>query len=776
MGFVRNRPSSRNLKKGVGMNYSKALLLLLIVVAAPATAVDTTFWQIGTFEEFLQGTLHDVSLSKEGELTLAPEARAVFNPEEALALSLAADRNHNVYVGTGHQGKVFRVDANQKGSLVFTAREPDIFALVAAPDGTLYVGSSPEGKIYRVSGNGQSSVFYDPKVKYIWALALDGKGNLYAGTGDQGKILKIDPAGKGEVFIDSKQTHIMCLTFDRDGNLLAGSVPNGLIYRITPQGKAFVLYQASLPEIHDLATDSQGRIYAAALGGVGGKGTPDFFPAPGAAPAVSSPAVTVTVTASSEDLAKQPKEGQAPPPATTPASSFNRPAPQALPFPMPQIPQGRGSLIRILPDATVETVWSSNNESIFGLAVSGNHILFSTDSNGRVFDLIPSRDGQKLTLLTQTREALATRLLLEGTDLYVATSNIAKLFRVGATPGREGSYESPVKDAKFVSNWGVLAWRAEVPSGASLEFYSRSGNAERPDQTWSDWTGPYRKQEGAAILSPPARYLQWKAVFRASGTDCPTLNDVTVAYLNQNLPPQVRSLNVSTSAERTSPTGAASAGGISPGGIGISGGPSPGFSGAQPATGGAGKISTTLTWQADDPNGDQLVYSVYVQATDEQEWHLLKDELRQTTYTIEPSTLPDGKYIARVVASDQESNPPKTARSGELMSAPFWVDNTPPQVRVLKQEVTGSRVQVQFQVQDETSPLRSAETATDGGDWREIYSDDGIVDSRLETFTVKAEKLEPGEHIVTLRAFDTAGNAGVGKAVVRIRTEGAPKR
>jgi hypothetical protein len=756
------------------MKYLKAFGTLFVVATLPALAVDTAFWQIGTFEEFLQGTLRDVSLSKEGELTLAPETRAVFNPEEALALSLATDGRHNVYVGTGHQGKVFRVDASQQGSLLFTAREPDIFALVASPDGTLYVGSSPEGKIYRISPDGKSNVFYEPQAKYIWALALDAKGNLYAATGDQGKILKIDPSGKGEVFFDSTQTHIMCLAFERDGNLLAGSVPNGLVYRITPQGKAFVLYQANLPEIHELATDAHGQIYAAALGGAGAKGTADIFPSPGPAPTMAVPTVTVTVTAGAEDAAKQPKEGQAPAPETPPTSSFNRPAPQAAPYPTPQIPQGRGSLIQIRPDSTVETIWSSNNESIFGLAINGDHILFSTDSNGRIFDLVPSRDGQKLTLLTQTREALATRLLLAGPDLYIATSNIAKLFRLSTARQLTGSYESPVKDTKLVSNWGVLAWRAEVPPDANLEFYTRSGNSERPDQTWSDWAGPYRKAEGSPILSPPARYLQWKAVFRASGAAGPSLNDVTVAYLNQNLPPQVRSLNVSTSGERTSPTGAPSASGPSAGAIGTPAGPAPAFSGGQLA-GGTAKLPTTLSWQADDPNGDQLVYAIYLRAADEQEWHLLKDRLRQTNYTIEPNTLPDGKYVARVVASDEESNPAKTARKGELVSAPFWVDGTPPRVRALKQEVGEGKLEVQFEAQDETSPLRSAETATDGGDWHEIYSDDGIVDSRRETFTVKVDQLQSGEHIVTLRAFDTAGNAGVGKATVQLPSRGAGK-
>ena len=146
-----------------------------------------------------------------------------------------------------------------------------------------------------------------------------------------------------------------------------------------------------------------------------------------------------------------------------------------------------------------------------------------------------------------------------------------------------------------------------------------------------------------------------------------------------------------------------------------------------------------MAWQADDPNGDQLIYSLYVKATDEQEWHLLKDKIRQATLTIDPTALADGKYVARLVASDEESNPPGLARKSELLSAPFWVDNTPPDVEVVKQTVNGSAAEVQFSVEDSTSPLRGAETSLDGQEWRDVLSDDGIVDSRKETFTHKVE-------------------------------------
>ena len=782
-----------------------ALFALLLAAPLGVSGVETAFWQTATFDDFLHGELLGVSLGKDGQLRLAPEVRAVYNPEETVALSLAADQNGSVYLGTGHQGKVFRVDKDLKGSLFFQAPEAEVLALAAGPDGALYVGSSPEGKIYRVTADGKSKVFYDPRSKYVWALTFDAQGRLYVASGDRGRIFRVDASGKGEVFFDSGQIHIMCLALDRVGNVIAGSEPNGLIYRIDPQGKGFVLYQAGLPEVHAVATDGEGRIYAAALGGAGGKGTPEFLAPSAQSGPTTATVTTVTVEAAAGGAGSAADELQQQPTRQQPSGTANvPPVTPNVGFLIPQIPQGRGALIQILPDYSVETLWSSNNETIFGLAVRGRDILFSTDTNGRIFNLSPSPEGPKLTLLNETHESLATRLLLDGNDLYAVTSNIAKLFRMGTRLGAEGSYESPVKDTKFISRWGALSWRGAVPAGCELEFFSRSGNSERPDNTWSDWaalaprlrdsrfgiqssgkaipespgpSGPSERgtpapgvsetripNSEARILSPPARYLQWKAVLRGTGRASPTLDEVTVSYLNQNLPPQVRSLNVSTAGERTGPAGSVATPSGPAGGVVGSSSFSPSVPGGELRS----KAPVVLSWQADDPNGDQLVYALYLKASDETEWHLLKDKLRDTNYTLDVNALPEGEYAARLVASDEESNSPDTAREAELVSAPFWVDNSPPRVRLLSQKVTAARVELHFQAQSNISPLRSAEVRADGGEWRDIPSDDGIVDSRLETFTVTEFQLGPGEHVVLLRAYDTAGNVGVGKAVVRV--------
>ena len=751
-------------------------LLGALLLPAWLAGTQTAFWRIGSFENFLKGNLRGVSVSMNGQLTLAPETRAVFNPDEAVALSVAADRSGNLYVGTGHQGKVFALDSQMHGRLLFQAPEPEILALTVGPDGDLYVGSSPEGKIYRVTPQGKSSVFYDPKVKYIWALGFDAQGRLYAGTGDRGQIFRIDRNGEGKVFFASNQTHIMCLAFDQAGNLLAGSEPSGLIYRITPQGKAFVLYQANLPEIHALSTDAQGRIYAAALGNAAPNVMPGYFSAPGSPTLVATPAASVTVVASAGDVARNPSQAQKQQKisAQQPAPLVNPNVSAGMGSPFQPFAFGRGELIEISPNYTAQTLWTSSKEGIFGLSTRGQDVVFSTDADGHIYDLHTSPDGPRLTLLSETRESLPTRILAEGQNLFVATSNIAKLIQIGTTMGTQGTYESPVKDTKFVSRWGHIFWRAEVPQGASLEFYARSGNSALPDNTWSDWAGPYRDSEGSPISVTPARYVQWKALFHGSDGKSPELREVTISYLNQNLPPEIRSFTITQGDQKTTLTGTpiVSTGpgvsvtpisGVTVSSIGIS----PYDPSAQ-ATPGPGKPPIVFSWQAQDPNNDRLSYALYLKSADEQQWHLVKGELKDTSFTLEPSSLGDGEYQARLVASDAPSNPPEEALKTELVSAPFWVDNTPPVVRVLSEDIHGSSAVVRFEASSQTAPLKKAEVSVGEDHWRNIISDDGIVDSRKETFTVKLSGLKTGERVVSLRAIDTSGNIGIGKAVIRV--------
>ena len=91
---------------------------LPLLVALPLLAVTPQFWEMRTYDDFRQGKLTDVSLTSDNEVILAPRFDVVFNTEQTLIWSAVADSKGNVYLGTGHDGKVFQVDPAGKGTLI----------------------------------------------------------------------------------------------------------------------------------------------------------------------------------------------------------------------------------------------------------------------------------------------------------------------------------------------------------------------------------------------------------------------------------------------------------------------------------------------------------------------------------------------------------------------------------------------------------------------------------------------------------------------------------
>ena len=178
-------------------------------VLAPASVRASTakFFQTSTQADFLKGDVDNLSIDSHGQLTLGPATELVYETAAPFLWSMVAEPDGTLFIGTGNEGKVFRVDPQGKGSVFFDSTELEVHALALAPNGSVYVGTSPDGRIYKVDRNGQSTVFFDSEDKYIWALAIDGTGNVYAGTGDKGIVYKIAPDGKGEPSQASSVSH-----------------------------------------------------------------------------------------------------------------------------------------------------------------------------------------------------------------------------------------------------------------------------------------------------------------------------------------------------------------------------------------------------------------------------------------------------------------------------------------------------------------------------------------------------------------------------------------
>src|SRR2546422_3149340 len=240
--------------------------LLPIAAAIPLLAVTPLFWETRTYDDFRKGKFTNISLTSDDELILAPRFDVVFNTEQTLVWSTVADSKGNVYLGTGHDGKIFKVDASGKGSTLARVSELDVLALAVDNKDVVYAGSSPDGKVYKIE-NGTAKEFFDPHSKYIWSMVFDKQGRLLVGTGDKGIIYRVTPDGKGTSFYDTDETHIVSMAMDNDGNVIAGGDPKVYIYRISPEGKAFVLYDSGMREVHAVAVGPNGTIYAAVISG-----------------------------------------------------------------------------------------------------------------------------------------------------------------------------------------------------------------------------------------------------------------------------------------------------------------------------------------------------------------------------------------------------------------------------------------------------------------------------------------------------------------------------
>jgi len=737
----------------------KAIWLVPLLIVAPILAVSPVFWETRSYEDFKKGTLTNLSLTSEDRLVLAPRFDTVFNTEQPFVWCAAADSKGNVYLGTGHEGKVFKVDSGGKGTVIADLPELDVFAVAVDAKDAVYAATSPNGKVYKIEPGGMPQPFFDPDDKYIWSLVFDKQGRLMVATGDKGIIYRVNPDGKGQVFYDTDETHVISLAVDPAGNIIAGGDPKGYLYRITPEGKAFVLYDSGLREVHAVTVAADGTIYAAVVSsrpGLSSTSVPILIPdtTQGAEP-------STTISLAAEKEAAQVIDvvvgGDTPSNSTPGSSSASRSNIDG---------QTQTAILEVLPDGVVNTIWRSSSEMVYALLPRGDKLLFSTGSKGRIYSFQKPRST---TLVVESSEEQTTSLILVGNRVYAASSNTGKLFSLGDALASSGTYESPVRDTEAISTWGKVTWKSDASQ--QIQMFTRSGNTGSPDKTWSDWS---RVDGDGATNSPKARFIQWRAVLRADSGRSPSLNSVTVPYMQQNFRPEITALDVL-------PFGVTLIKGQSLTSTGAPAGPQD--SATVRATARAGlpgiikvpprrqlqKGAQSFQWVAIDKNEDTLQYDLYYRADGATNWVLLKKNVEDNFFTINSDTLPDGVYVVRLVATDALSNTPENALTAERESRPFTIDNTPPEVTMKQDGISGGRVRVAIDGADTTSTLSQAEISVDAGEFRTIFPKDGIGDSKRESYAWQSDILPPGEHVITCRIYDQNDNVGLAKLVVRIQ-------
>ena len=472
-------------------------LLVLSVLMLPLAAVDAAkvkVWHQHTQSHYDKAKFQQAVVTSEGALRLSRQVKPFAGLEATNVWDLAEDKQGNLYVATGGEGKLYKIPAEGKPSVIHTSKDSHIFCLVATPEGTIYAGTGPSGKLLRITPDGKVTTVADDLDSYVWSLAYDAESkSVYAGTGPKGKIYRLTPAGKTEVFYNTKQEHILCLAMGANGTLYAGTDKGGLVYRISSAGKGFVLYHANQPEVRALHV------------------TPDAVYAGTSAP----------IARKGSGLFSGPKFDEARPGGA---------------------PSGENSLYRIAADGSVRELYRDKT-MILRLGQNNGKILVATGMQGQLIEVNES-NKEKTEIARLDVGQIHCLLQRRDGSIVLGTGDPGKLFVLDDGFAAKGAVLSEVLDTKIQSKWGALTWKAETPTGTTVSVAVRSGNVAEPDDTWSAWSAEQTETDAKA-KAPLGRYLQYRVTMTSDNPKAtPEFRQFALRYQTLNQAPEIATLEV----------------------------------------------------------------------------------------------------------------------------------------------------------------------------------------------------------------------------------------
>jgi len=659
------------------------------LVVSNADAVGTRRFILDSLKSLEGGDLKGTSITSNGEVRAGLSLANLEIPDASSVWSAIVLKDGTVLLGTGNGGRIYAVK-NGKASIAAETGALAVSALAIGFGGDVIAGTFPEGKLFRFPQGKLNGEKLKPwselkETEDVWSLAFDDKKNaLYAATGPEGKLFRIGPEGRAEVHFDSEDSHLVSVAVGPDSTVYAGSNGKALLYKISAPGRATVMHDFEGDDVKAIIVDAKGVVYAIANSYEGAlKG--------------------LRPKRSSSSMSAQPSDDRS-----------SRP--------------GKGRLVRFDSRGIVEVMLAKDDTHFVALALDASGVPHvGTGAEGRVYS-VDENHIERLVADTEERQVAA--LALSGPTRFVASSDPVVFHNITGVGGADAVWTSKVLDAGMRAQFGMLEWQGE----GTLELETRSGNTDKPDDSWSAWSRPMAKP--AKVVSPASRYLQIRARF--SRDPKAVLREVKVAFVTDN----VRALvtDVSAGADK-SDTGSSS--------VPESGGPL-----GEPST----KIE--MSWKVENPDNDKLRYRLFYKPIGGANWFSIVDseeELTKPSYSWDTNGLPEGHYRVRVDASDELSNPPDRVTRHSLESRTIIVDNTPPQLTKLT--LAGTRLQ--GTASDGIGPIARIEFQVVGGkSWFPVFPTDSVFDTATESFDVDVSNYVPtGPHLVVVRACDSGGNS-----------------
>jgi hypothetical protein len=696
-------------------------LVFPVIFGSNLYPVEVKKIEVYRFEDFQKGQFKGTALDSKGRLFIGPGIKEIPGPGKEYYLSVDIAAGGNIYLGTGHQASVYRIkptvlspaaanvpegSAGNIEEIFESDSELDVYAVLVTGTGssneTVFVGTSPDGKIYKISpGKGkEKEEFFKPDEKFIWDLKEDKTGNIICAVGNSGGVYQVAPDGQGVQVFAAEDSHIISLYISGNNSILAGSGDRGILYRIDNR-KVKVLFDSPFQEVRGICEDNEGNVYFSAT-------------------RETSQAIQMSANLSRERslfLKKKEKPEEA--------------------------PREKSVLYCLHTNGIVEKIWASGTEYIYSVFFDKkkNSVIIGTGDSGRVYSV--KKDGS-FAIIYESDSAQVFKIAGNGkgagSGYTLITNNTAAITGIEDTPNNKGIYYSDVYDLEIQAKLGRLYWGAETGAQTEVLLFIRTGNSNVPDSTWTEWSAPFTDSENSLLNIPDCRYFQLKAVLNSkSAAESPYLERFQVYYIQSNLGPQLKKIEVKKPAAKP-PIDA----------------PNPDIK--TEAALGKAKDSNYLivTWEASDPNKDKLKYNIYLKKYNAQDWILIKEDFDEKTLHLDTRLYQDGRYVLRVAADDSLSNPPSLSRSSDMVSVPFLIDSTAPEVANFS--VTGNRIQ--FTAADNTSIISNVFYSFDGKLWYPVFPVDMLNDSKNETYDFNLANLQ-GKKFIFLKVMDEYENCKV---------------
>src|SRR5690606_5726145 len=348
---------------------------------------------------------------------------------------------------------------------------------------------------------------------------------------------------KAQVYFDADEEHLTSVAVG-NGKVYVGGGDKAKLYELTGPGRASVLYDFGRTEVRAIVVGKRGDVYAIA----------------------NELRVKRSLPTKSGEEAKP--------------SSYSGKA------------SGKGTLYRFDRNGVPEQLLDDKQEHFTSLTLDDAGVPYvGTGGEGKLYTVDQNRNS---VLVADVDERQITALLLDGQERFVLASDPLVVRPVRGVGGSDAVWTSAVIDAGLRAHFGRLDWSSE----GRVELSTRSGNAEKPDNTWSEWSAGLNQP--GDIKSPPARFFQVRARFAQDPKA--VLTEVTIPFVTDNLRAVITSVGVESA-------GSKSLG--SPGdNLSASGGPIS----ERPDS------SVEIRWQVDNPDKDELRYYLKYRQEGTQEW------------------------------------------------------------------------------------------------------------------------------------------------------------